>query len=311
MKKKESPFIKVRRNLFNSNELSSLMAEEGATGAGTYILIACYLAQCEEAKGSMRLLNEIAAKAHKSVGYVRHIVKDYDLFVVDGDTFTCRMVTKSMHIETELSGKSDATELPSDDNAVATDLQPSSISSHRSYVRTGGRINRDRDRNRNNTSTPSVVEAEPTAEAAAAFSHFVDIIFDDAEWTAVLKERRGIDLNDREVMNIVKQEFIETCIANGKQPGIDGFDIAEARRYCYRWLNNSHENRRQLDRKIREQQRSLLPAGKRVSDYDEKLGYGYLIDGCRYSLYGDIVPLNAPPCRDRNQKWNPQTKKWE
>ena len=33
MKKKESPFIKVRRNLFNSNELSSLMAEEGATGA--------------------------------------------------------------------------------------------------------------------------------------------------------------------------------------------------------------------------------------------------------------------------------------
>lgn len=72
MKKKESPFIKVRRNLFNSNELSSLMAEEGATGAGTYILIACYLAQCEEARGSMRLLNGIAAKAHKSVGYVRH-----------------------------------------------------------------------------------------------------------------------------------------------------------------------------------------------------------------------------------------------
>ena len=300
MKKKESPFIKVRRNLFNSNELSSLMAEEGATGAGTYILIACYLAQCEEARGSMRLLNGIAAKAHKSVGYVRHIVKDYDLFVVEGDTFTCRMVTKSMHIETELSGNSDA-----------TDHQQSSNSSHVSYVRTGGRINRDRDRNRDKASTPSVVEEEPTAEAAAALSDFVDMVFEDAEWTTVLKERRGIDLNDSEVMNIVKQEFMETCIANGKQPGINGFDTTEARRYCYRWLNNSHENRRQLDRKIQTMIRERNHNDNPVSNYSEEYGFGYLIDGQRYSLFGDIVPMDAPPCRDRNQKWNSRKKCWE
>ena len=296
MKKKESPFIKVRRNLFNSNELSSLMAEEGATGAGTYILIACYLAQCEEARGSMRLLNEIAAKAHKSVGYVRHIVEDYDLFVVDGDSFTCRMVMKSMHIETELSCNSDA-----------TDRQQSCNSAHLSYVRTGGRINRDRDRNKDKTSTPSVVEVKPTAEAAVALSDFVDIVFEDAEWTTVLKERRGIDLSDKEVMDIVKQEFMETCIANGKQPGINGFDTAEARRYCYRWLNQDHENRQQLDRKIRERNRNDNP----VNDYSEEYGFGYLIDGQRYSLFGDIVPMDAPPCRDRNQKWNSKKKCWE
>ena len=275
------------------------MAEEGATGAGTYILIACYLAQCEEARGSMRLLNEIAAKAHKSVGYVRHIVKDYDLFVVDGDTFTCRMVTKSMHIETELSGNSDA-----------TDLQQSSNSAHLSYVRTGGRINRDRDRNRDKTSTPSVVEGEPRAEAAAALSDFVDVVFEDAAWTAVLKERRGIDLNDREVMNIVKQEFIETCIANGKQPGIDGFDTTEARRYCYRWLNNSHENRRQLNQKIQAMLRERNRNDNPVSNYSEAYGFGYLVDGERYDLFGHTVPHDAPPCRDRGQHWDNSLNEW-
>lgn len=299
MKKKESPFIKVRRNLFNSNELSSLMAEEGATGAGTYILIACYLAQCEEAKGSMRLLNEIAAKAHKSVGYVRHIVEDYDLFVVEGDTFTCPMVTKSMHIETELSCNSDA-----------TDQQQSCNSAHLSYVRTGGRINRDRNRDRDKASTPSVVEAKPTAEAAEALSDFVDRIFEDAAWTAVLKERRGIDLNDKEVMDIVKQEFMETCIANGKQPGIDGFDTTEARRYCYRWLNNSHENRRQLDQKIHAMIRERNRNDNPMSNYSEEYGFGYIIDGRRYSFFGDIVPMDAPPCRDRRQHWDNSLNEW-
>ena len=309
MKKKESPFIKVRRNLFNSNELSSLMAEEGATGAGTYILIACYLAQCEEARGSMRLLNEIAAKAHKSVGYVSHIVNDYDLFVVTGDTFTCRMVTKSMHIETELSGKSDATQLPSDGNAVATDQQPSSISSHHSYVRTGGRINRDRDRNRNNTSTPSVVEDEG-AGAEAALSDFVEEVFGDAAWRSVLKERRGIDLSDTHVMEIVKREFMASCIANGKHPFEEGFDVAEARRYCYRWLNQGHANRRQLDRKIQTMVRERNRNSNPVNNYSEEYGFGYLIDGDRYDLFGHTVPHDAPPCRDRTLHWDKSLNEW-
>ena len=293
MKKKESPFIKVRRNLFNSNELSSLMAEEGATGAGTYILIACYLAQCEEAKGSMRLLNEIAAKAHKSVSYVRHIVEDYDLFVVDGDTFTCRMVTKSMHIETELSCNSDA-----------TDLQQSSNSAHLSYVRTGGRINRDRDRDRDKPSTPSVVEVGGAEEGA--FSEFWNKIFSDREWLASVASRRNIALDDHSVLEIVKQEFCQNCTANNLVPGLDGFDIPAARRYCYRWLNQNHENRQQLDRKIREHKRNDNP----VNDYDEKYGFGYIIDGQRYSLFGDIVPMDAPPCRDRGQHWNNSLNKW-
>lgn len=126
-----------------------------------------------------------------------------------------------------------------------------------------------------------------------------------------MASQRGIALDEDPVLEVVKHEFRQNCTANNRVPGLDGFDIPAARRYCYRWLNRSHENRRLLDHQIRERLRNRLPADKGFDDYDEKLGYGYLIDGRRYSLYGDIIPLDAPPCLERNQKWNPQTKKWE
>jgi hypothetical protein len=119
MKKKGSPFIKVRRNMFNSKELARLMTKEGTTG----------------------------------------------------DIFSCWIVSKSMHFGTDLIDNRVASELPFDNTAVATDLQPSSI--HLPYVRTGGRTYRDRD----NTSTPSVVEVEVAVEGA--FLEFWNEIFTD------------------------------------------------------------------------------------------------------------------------------------
>jgi hypothetical protein len=300
-------WYKFFANTFEKVELQQLMGEEGATGAGTFMIINEYLFNCDNAVGSLNVLSRLAIKCHKSKAYLQHVLRDYGLYEIRNNRFECLLLNKYLGICEQKSR-------PKHDNhscAAQPEINQESISeppSHHSTTCVRARIEENR-KEKENPSTPSVVEGKVAGEGA--FSEFWDEIFADPEWLASVSSQRGIALDKPPVLETVKQAFRLNCIANNRLPGHDGFDLPSARRYCYRWLNNSHENRRQLDRKIREQQRSLLPAGKRVSDYDEKLGYGYLIDGCRYSLYGDIVPLNAPPCRDRNQKWNPQTKKWE
>ena len=94
----------------------------------------------------------------------------------------------------------------------------------------------------------------------------------------------------------------EEKIVEGRKTGIDFLS--------YRWLNNSHENRRQLDQKIHAMIRERNRNDNPVNNYSEEYGFGYIIDGRRYSFFGDIVPMDAPPCRDRRQHWDNSLNEW-
>lgn len=311
MKKKESPFIKVRRNLFNSNEMAQLMAEEGATGAGTYILIACHLSKCDKGVGTMNAIKQLAAQCHKSMAYVKHIIRDYHLFIIEGNTFYCPMVKISLNIEYALDSDSKQNESTSkvDSKQNESTLKVDSFHSHLVNARTSGgtKENENENEDKDKTSTPTVVEEKGGGEEAV--SDFIEKVFEDDNWRNSIKVRRQIDLDDDDVMDIVKREFAECCTANNMVPHIDGFDLTQARQYCHRWLNKEHGNRRQLDQKIHEMIRRRNKNDNIVSNYSERYGFGYVIEGERYDLFGNIVPLDAPPCLDKKLRWN--GREWE
>jgi hypothetical protein len=110
--KKISPYVKLRRNLFNSNETAELMAEEGATGAGAFVLIMMYLAGCEDTVGSLHCLPVLAAKCHKSKAFVLHIIRDYGLFTVVGNCFYSASLCENLNIELSIDSDDSADNYP-------------------------------------------------------------------------------------------------------------------------------------------------------------------------------------------------------
>lgn len=86
---KNRSFIKLYRNVLSKPEMTDLVAEEGAAGFGTYLIVLLYLSQCDDFEGAYTngQLSTLAVLAKKSRAYVRHIIADYDLFVIEGKRF--------------------------------------------------------------------------------------------------------------------------------------------------------------------------------------------------------------------------------
>ena len=86
---KNKGFIKLYRNVLSRPEMTDLIAEEGATGFGTYLMIVLYLSQCDDYEGVFTngQLSTLAVLAKKSRAYVRHIIVDYNLFRIEGKRF--------------------------------------------------------------------------------------------------------------------------------------------------------------------------------------------------------------------------------
>ena len=86
---KDRCFIKLYRNVLSKPEMTDLVAEEGAAGFGTYLIVLLYLSQCDDFEGAYTngQLSTLAVLAKKSRAYVRHIIADYDLFVIEGKRF--------------------------------------------------------------------------------------------------------------------------------------------------------------------------------------------------------------------------------
>ena len=86
---KNKGFIKLYRSTLSKPEMTDLVAEQGAVGFGVYLMIVLYLAQCDDFEGSFtnRQLQILADQARKSRAYIRHIIEDYGLFVIEGKRF--------------------------------------------------------------------------------------------------------------------------------------------------------------------------------------------------------------------------------
>ena len=97
---KNSPFIKVRRNITSMPEMADLLNEEGSTGFGTYMMILIYLTKCDNCVGlyNKSSLRTLSVEAHKSLSYIRNIINNYGLFVVEDKIFYSQELCQTLNI---------------------------------------------------------------------------------------------------------------------------------------------------------------------------------------------------------------------
>jgi hypothetical protein len=88
------------------------MAEEGATGADAFVLIMMYLAGCEDTVGSLHCLPVLAAKCHKSKAFVLHVIRDFGLFTVAGNSFYSASLCENLNIELSIGSDDSADNYP-------------------------------------------------------------------------------------------------------------------------------------------------------------------------------------------------------
>ena len=144
---KNSPFIKVRRNIMSLSETADLLAEEGSTGFGTYIMILLYLTECPDCVGpySKDILRVLSAQAHKSSSYISKIINDYGLFIVEGKRFFSTQLCESMHIDFSV-----ACESPEDDSeSNSKPIQNDSKMNHKS-IQNDSKLNHESFQNQRN-----------------------------------------------------------------------------------------------------------------------------------------------------------------
>ena len=101
---KNRGFVKLYRNMLSKPEMTDLVNEQGAVGFGVYLMIVLYLAQCDDFEGSYTngQLQILADQARKSRAYVRHIIEDYGLFVIEGKRFHESFINQYSHARKDM-----------------------------------------------------------------------------------------------------------------------------------------------------------------------------------------------------------------
>ena len=110
---KNSPFLKVRRNITSMPEMADLLNEEGSTGFGTYMMILIYLTKCDNCVGlyNKSSLRSLSVEAHKSLSYICNIINNYGLFVVDDKIFYSQELCQTLNIDFTVNSSSSEDEL--------------------------------------------------------------------------------------------------------------------------------------------------------------------------------------------------------
>ena len=311
--------MKVSRNLFETKEIRALKRAEKAEGIGVFMIIVMHLAKLENAIGDEETQSVLSVMCSKSKKYISHIIRDFNLFTIDGDEFQCIMLRKTFKVETTLGEFSDDAEPSADGieeatgnsfgNATVNDSGMISESSLHYNVRAAAGASPIKDSKIKDISSTGVLRRSTTT--TTDFHDVVERIFSNPQWLETVENQMQIRISsDRMTRDFVRQRFLEEIEMNGCYDDGEPFTESRAKRYFVNWVRPGKPPRHELDQKIQ----TLIPERNRndnpVSNYSEEYGFGYLIDGRRYSLFGDNVPMDAPPCRDRKQRWNNSLNEW-
>ena len=106
---KNKGFIKLYRSMLSKPEMTDLVNEQGAVGFGVYMMIVLYLAQCDDFEGAYTngQLQILADQARKSRAYIRHIIEDYGLFVIEGKRFHESFINPYSHARKNKNARED------------------------------------------------------------------------------------------------------------------------------------------------------------------------------------------------------------
>jgi len=142
---RNSPFLKVRRNITSMPEMADLLNEEGSTGFGTYMMILIYLTKCDNCVGlyNKSTLRSLSVEAHKSLSYIRNIINNYGLFVVDDKAFYSQELCQTLNIDFTVNSdsKEDEPELNHCSNSNESDVNCSSNSKRNTSKKDANKLN--------------------------------------------------------------------------------------------------------------------------------------------------------------------------
>ena len=284
---KNSPFLKVRRNITSMPEMADLLNEEGSTGFGTYMMILIYLTKCDNCVGlyNKSSLRSLSVEAHKSLSYICNIINNYGLFVVDDKIFYSQELCQTLNIDFTVNSSSseDEPELKHSSNSKrntsnytskkdapglnSKSIQNDSKLNHKS-IQNESRLNHEsirnqRNGNKHNTYTHAQpredididkdIDIETTAAAVvktaapADFLTRMNSIFDDDNWLRNIEGETGIKLFSD---SGIRQQVIEWFDRKLIESGCNdesGYTPRDAKKYLRNLLISGRKTRNEFN----------------------------------------------------------------
>ena len=321
MKKKNSGYIKVSRNLFETKEIRVLKRAEKAEGIGVYMIIVMYLAKLENAIGDEDTVKVISVMCSKSKKYIWHIIRDFNLFTIDGDEFQCILLRKTFKVETTLGEFSDDAESSADGievsvenslgNSTVNDSGMISESSLHYNVRAAAGASPIKNSNiKDKSSSTGVLRNNTTT--TTDFHHVIERIFKNPKWLETVENQMQIRISsDKMTRDFVRERFIEEIEMNGSYDDGEPFTESRAKRYFVNWIRPNKPPRHELNLRLNamQQEQESRSRVKKKKPFD---GFGTIDSlGRRRGPHGEVVPMDAPACMDDMMEWNDKHQRWE
>jgi len=325
MKKRKSGYVKVSRNLFETKDMRSLKRAEKAEGIGVFMIIVMHLSKLENAIGDEETVKVISVMCSKSQKYIWHIIRDFNLFTIDGDEFQCTLLRKTFKVETTLGEFPDDDETPviitekcdgkSFLNATVDDSEmipaPSGHYNVQAAAGASPIVKDSKIYDKRKDSSTDVLQKSTTT--TTDFQNVVEKIFSMPRWLSTVENQMQIRISsDKVIRDFVRQRFVEEIEMNGSYDDGEPFNESRAKRYFVNWVRPGKPPRHELNLKI-----NTMLRGEEVKKSEQRNkrpfeGFGSIDrDGRRRGPHDEIVPMDAPACMDVMMEWNEKRQRWD
>ena len=281
-----------------TNEVISLIEEQGMAGYGIYWGLIEYLRAQDNYVGDLRALRTLAAQFRTTVNRLLKILKDYGLFDVSDFTFRSRRLEESMKpLEKKRSMK---TVRSSDDDEAIDKRNPCNYLKINDGIST---VKKSKEKKRKENSSSAEEECRAAAEAVASLSkklaweEYVDELDGDESWKELMAMRSGMKRQFFPLYPRIVKSFKNHVRCMGKEHHI--LSLGDAKRYFCFFVNPGSATYIRLLDELKQQ------------EDDDPYRFEYRDKETGKRMYcGLVIPDEAPPRPSEQAVWNPEKKIW-
>lgn len=277
-----------------NQKLMLLMEKEGIRGYGLYWLLLEVLSRQPDLRASMNLLSPLAYRFHTKAKNLLRVVEDYDLFVVDGETFSSPGLDKRMQpfIESQNAYVS-----PS----LTCQKSRKSLKINSSVGHNARTEEKSREENSNSSEKKAVAAVEkPPVSPIHSWQSLVGEMTADTCWMELVGMRSGLGQLYVDHRAEVVELFRQHIRLYDKGGGL--LRLQDVKQYFANYLAAGSRTCHGV--------RESLLAGIRRREVDAGVSrYETIVDGQRMYL-GRVIPDDAPPRPDEFSVWDEEKRKW-
>lgn len=277
-----------------NQKLMLLMEKEGVRGYGLYWLLLEVLSRQPDLRASMNLLSPLAYRFHTKAKNLRRVVEDYDLFVVEGETFSSPGLDKRMQPFIESQNAYVSPSLTGQDSCKSLKINPSVGDNARTEEKS-----RKENNNRSQYREIAAAENSPIAPIRS-WQSLVDEMTADTSWMELVGMRSGLAQLYVDHRAEIVELFRQHIRLYDKGGGL--LRLQDMKQYFANYLAaGSRTCQGVRDRLLDDIRQQQADAG--VSPYEA------IVDGRRTYL-GRPIPDDAPPRPDEFSVWDEEKRKW-